>query len=271
MSHHESFIGRLVNQLFGPLVLPLMEALGAHPHDPQNPIPDHIGVSLFICGIVAVFCLWFRRRLSVESPGNIQLCFEQLLSNDLKVGVYDLVDEIIGHGGRKYAAMIGTVGIYVLICNSISLIPGIPSPTAHYTVPLGLALAVFLYYHYCGIQAQGPIAYGRHFMGPMLWMAILMLPIELVSHTARLLSLTVRLLVNMVVSELLYVQFLGLTVLLFTAMWQLNVMLGSVSVLAPLILPPIFIALHAFVAFMQAFVFTILPTVYVGGAVAEEH
>lgn len=271
MEHHPTWIGNLFNQLFGGLVLSLLEALRIHPHDPHRPIPDHIATMLFIFLLSVIFFLWFRRRLSADNPGGLQLCFEQLLSNSFRVGIYDLLDDIVGHGGRKHLAMIGTVGLFVLFCNTISLIPGFVSPTAVHTVPLGCAMAVFIYYNSEGVRAHGVGGYSKHFMGPILPLAPLMLPIELISHLARLLSLTVRLWVNMVVSELLYLTFLGLGVLVMTTLWDINKFLGGLGALAPLVFPLAFVILHAFVALLQAFVFTLLPVVYVGGAVAEEH
>lgn len=279
MEHHPTWIGNLFNQLFGGLVLWLLEAVGIHPHDPGRPIPDHIATMLFIFLLSAIFFLWFRRRLSAENPGGLQLCFEQLLSNSFRVGIYDLLDEIIGHGGRKHLAMIGSVGLFVLFSNGISLIPGFVSPTAVHTVPLGCALAVFVYYHVAGLKVHGALGYGKHFVSAALaapvWMWIFMVPllmiVEGVSHLARLLSLTVRLWVNMVVSELLYITFLGLGVLVMTTLWDVNVLLGGLGAVAPLVIPLMFVVLHAFVAFLQAFVFTLLPIVYVGEAVAEEH
>jgi F-type H+-transporting ATPase subunit a len=271
MEHHPTWIGDLVNFLLGWLAGPLLAAVGVHPHDPARPIPDHIATQLFIVLLVVGFFLWFRGRLSAEKPGGLQLCFEQLLSNSFRVGIYDLLDEIVGHHGRKYLAIIGTVGLYVLFCNAISLIPGFVSPTAHPTVPLGCAMVVFLYYNYAGTRVHGPVAYGKHFLGPVLPMAPLMLPIELVSHFARLLSLTVRLWVNMVVSELLYLTFLGLSMSMLVAAWHMSKVLGGVAIIAPAVIPLPFVVLHVFVAFLQAFVFTLLPVVYVGGAVAEEH
>lgn len=271
MEHHTTWIGDLFNQLFGGLVLPLLEAVGIHPHNPARPIPDHIATELFIAFLCVLFFLWFRRRLSADNPGSLQLCFEQLLSNSFRVGIYDLLDEIVGHGGRRHLAMIGTVGLFVLFANAISLIPGFVSPTAVHTVPLGCALAVFGYYNLAGLRAHGPVGYSKHFMGPILPLAPLMLPIEIISHVARLLSLTVRLWVNMVVSELLYLTFLGLGLFAMTAAWDVNKVLGAATVIAPLIIPVAFVLLHVFVAFLQAFVFTLLPVVYVGGAVAEEH
>lgn len=279
MEHHTTWIGNLMNQLLGGLVLPLLEAVGVHPHDPARPIPDHIATELFIVFLCVLFFLWFRTRLSADNPGSLQLCFEQLLSNNFRVGIYDLLDEIVGHGGRKHLAIVGTVGLFVLFCNAISLMPGFMSPTAHHTVPLGCALTVFVYYNLAGVQVHGALGYGKHFIGPALaspwWLWPIMIPlliiVETVSNLARLLSLTVRLWVNMVVSELLYLTFLGLGLFAMTAAGHINQLLGWAAALAPLLIPLAFILLHAFVAFLQAFVFTLLPIVYVGGAVAEEH
>jgi len=271
MEHHPTFIGDVINRLLGWLALPLLEAIGVHPHDAHRPIPDHIATQIFIVALCIVFFLWFRNKLSADNPGALQLCFEKVLLNPFRVGIYDLLDEIVGHHGRQYLAIIGTVGLYVLFCNAISLIPGFMSPTAHHTVPLGCAIVVFLYYNYAGIRAHGALGYGKHFLGPVLPMAPLMLPIEIISHVARLLSLTVRLWVNMVVSELLYLTFLGLGLAMLTAAWKINAVLGAAAVVAPLIIPVAFVGLHIFVAFLQAFVFTLLPVVYLAGAVAEEH
>ena len=152
----------------------------------------------------------------------------------------------------------------------ISLVPGFMSPTAQVSVPLGCAVAVFLFYNFCGLRAHGPLGYTKHFLGPVWWLSFIMLPIEILSHLARLLSLTVRLWVNMFVSELLYVIFLGLTVALYAFSKDVNPVLQVTGVF-PLLVPIIFMALHVFVAVLQAFVFTILPVVYLGGAVGEEH
>ncbi|MBI4462374.1 MAG: hypothetical protein HY653_05665, partial [Acidobacteria bacterium] len=118
MEHHRTWIGELFNRLLGPPALALLEAVGIHPHDPNYPIPDHIATELFIVLLVVLFFLWFRTRLSADKPGGLQLCFEQLLSNSFRVGIYDLLDEIVGHGGRKHVALIGTVGLFILFCNS---------------------------------------------------------------------------------------------------------------------------------------------------------
>jgi F-type H+-transporting ATPase subunit a len=263
-------ITKLVNWVLGKPVAMLLSALHIKPEHPEYPIPNHMAMEIVVFLFAVVFFLWLKRRLQVERPGGVQQCMEMLVTNPMGVGVRDLLEDIAGHGAQRYMPMLGSIGIFVLISNLISIVPGFASPTATNSVPLGCAVLVFLYYNYCGIRHHGPLGYGKHFLGPSLPLAPLMLPIEMVSNFARLLSLTVRLWVNMVVSELLYVTFLGLTLMLFLFVKDLSV-LGYVLAPVPLVVPIIFILLHVFVGFLQAFVFTLLPIIYVSGAVAEEH
>jgi F-type H+-transporting ATPase subunit a len=263
-------VTKLVNALFAKPVLALLAVLHIHVENSEYPIPNHIAMELVVFLVAVVFFTWLKGRLSVANPGGTQQCMEALLTNSMGVGARDLLEDTAGHGGAKYLPMIGSIGMFVLMSNLISLVPGFSSPTAENSVPLGCAIVVFLYYNWTGIAHHGPLGYGKHFLGPSLALAPIMLPIEIVSNLARLLSLTVRLWVNMVVSELLYVTFLGLTLALFLFAGKLNA-LGYVLAPVPLLVPCIFILLHIFVGFLQAFVFTLLPIIYVGGAVGEEH
>jgi len=267
---HPIWVTVLVNRLFGKAALALLAALHIQPSNPEYPIPNHIAMELFVFLIAIVFFLWLKRRISVDRPGATQQCMEMLLTNPMGVGVRDLLDDNVGHGGEKYVAMLGSIGIFVLLCNLISLVPTLESPTAVVSVPFGLALTVFIYYNWTGIAKHGTFGHAKHFLGPVPLMSPIMLPIEIISNLARLLSLTVRLWVNMFVSEMLYGLFLGLTLALFIFVGKLN-SVGYVLGVVPLLVPVVFILLHAFVAVLQAFVFTILPVIYVSGAVAEEH
>jgi F-type H+-transporting ATPase subunit a len=263
-------VTKLVNGLLGKPALALLAALHIHVENHEYPIPNHVAMELVVFLFVIVFFLWLRGRLSVDNPGGTQQCVEALLTNPMGVGVHDLLEDIAGHGTIKYAPMLGSIAIFVLLSNLISIIPGFSSPTAHNSVPLGCAIVVFLYYNWCGIVQHGPLGYGKQFLGPALALAPVMLPIEIISNLARLLSLTVRLWVNILVSELLYATFLGLTLALFLFAGKLNA-LGYALAPIPLLVPCIFILLHLFVGFLQAFVFTVLPVIYVSGAVGEEH
>jgi len=267
---HPIWVTVVVNRLLGKLALALLAALHIQPSNPEYPIPNHVSMEILVFLLSVVFFLWLKARISVDRPGATQQCMEMLLKNGMNVGVHDLLEESVGHGWEKYVAMIGSIGIFVLFCNLISLVPTLESPTAQVSVPLGCAVVVFVYYNWCGIAKHNPLGHAKHFLGPVLAMSPLMLPIELISNLARLLSLTVRLWVNMLVSEMLYGMFLGLLLALYLYLAKINVALQAFFVL-PLILPILFMALHVFVAVLQAFVFTILPIIYVSGAVAEEH
>ena len=271
-------VTKLINGILGKPAAALLNALDVRPANAQYPIPNHLAMELVVFAAAAVFFLWLRARLSAERPGATQQCMEALITNPMNLGVRDLLTNMAGHGSERYVPMLGSIGIFVLLCNLIGVVPVFSSPTAASSVPLGCAIAVFLYYHWCGLRKQGLSLYAQRFTGPRMpfpapasWIVkALMLVIETVSHCARLLSLTVRLWVNMLVSEILYVTFLGLTLLLFLYVQRLSA-LGWALAPIPLVVPVLFILLHVFVGFVQAFVFTILPAIYIGGAVAEEH
>jgi F-type H+-transporting ATPase subunit a len=268
----ESVLGitKLVNWLLGKPALALLAALHIRPSNAEYPIPNHIAMELLVFAVAIMFFLWLKTRLSVERPGGTQQCMEALLHNSMSLGVADLLDNNIGHGAEQYLPMIGSIGLFILFCNLISVVPGLASPTAQVSVPLGCAIVVFVYYHWRGLAKHGPVHYGKHFLGPSLPLSPLMVVVEAFSHLARLLSLTVRLWVNMMVSELLYVIFLGLTLSLLVFAGHASPA-GYVLAPVPLLAPVIFIILHIFVAFVQAFVFTILPVIYLSGAVSEGH
>ena len=235
----------ILNKLFAGPVTALLLALHIQPRYPQAPITNAVSMEVLVVAfLIAVFFL-ARARLSVDRPGALQHIFE---------GVHGFVqgqsNEIIGHHSEGYTAFLVTLGCFILTSNLIGLIPGFESPTgASPVVPLGCAICAFFYYQAQGFKHAG-IAYLKHFAGPMPVLAPLMVPIEIISHLGRPLSLSVRLFANMYAGEQVTMVFLGLTYL---------------------IVPAAFMGLHVFVAFLQAYVFTLLSMIYVQGAVATEH
>ena len=185
------------------------------------PIAVSMEILVFIVGVI--FFLWLKARISADKPGATQQVMEMVLTNPMGVGIRDLINDNIHHGGEQYLPLIGTIGIFILFCNLINLIPTLDAPTATVTVPLGCAMIVFVYYNFAGIAKKGLGGHGKHFLGPIPAMAPLMLPIELFSHSFRLLSLTVRLWVNMLVSEMLYVIFLGMMLSIYVALAKMGV------------------------------------------------
>ena len=263
-------ITKLVNLLLGKPAAALLALMHIQPADAAYPIPNYLAMEFLVLLIGVVFFLWLKARISVDRPGATQQVMELVLTNPMGVGLRDLTDDIVGHGAERHIPMIGTIWMFILLSNLISLAPGVMSPTAEKTVPLGCATIVFLYYNRFGIKKHGPGGYAKTLLGPVLAISPIMVVVETVSHFARLLSLTVRLWANMLVSELIYVSFLGLSISLFTFLGHLNPV-GYISGIVPVGVPLILSGLHLFVAILQAYIFTILSLVYLGLAVSEEH
>jgi F-type H+-transporting ATPase subunit a len=210
-----------------------------------RPWANFITVQLLVALVIVVLFALLRPRLSVDRPGKLQHVFELIHGF-----VTESAEEQIGHGSSRYAAYFGTIFIFILFCNLIGIIPGFESPTMFPYVPAGCAVATFLYYNMAGIQANGLFKYMKSFAGPMMLLAPLMIPIELISHLARPLSLTIRLFANMYAGEQVFLVFLSLTYFA---------------------VPAIFMGLHVFVSLLQAYIFMLLTIMYVSGAVAHEH
>ncbi len=166
----------------------------------------------------------------------------------------NLAEETIGHMGRYFFPLIATIGIYILVCNFMGLIPGFEAPTASLNTTASMAIPVFLATHYYGIKIHR-FGYIKHFLGPMRTIAalplmILMFFIEIIGHLARPVTLSVRLFGNMIAKHLI---------------------LSVMAFLAPLIVPTIILGLGVLVSIVQAFVFALLTTLYLAGAVEEAH
>jgi F-type H+-transporting ATPase subunit a len=271
MHEHLNWFTVLLNRIFGGATNTLLAALHIHPKDAAYPIPNYVAGSIAVCIIAVLFFLWLRPRISVDRPGATQQVMEALLTNSMGVGIRDLLDDNIEHNARQYLPMVGSISIFILLANAISVLPAFQSPTGHPSVPLGCAILTFAYYNLAGLRQHGPLGYAKHFAGPVWWLSWLIFPVEIISHTARLLSLTVRLWANIFASELIYVIFLGLFIAPAVSVGQTHPAIGMALGIFPAVIPIAFILLHMFVAVVQAFVFTILPALYIGMATAEEH
>ncbi len=241
-----NFITHLLNHWFGAPLTALLEKLGIHPAHPAHPINNTLTLELIVFFGLILFFLLVRSRLSVEKPGPAQHLAE--MTHEF---VNNQAEQVMGHGHDPHLPVLTCLLVFILLCNCFGLLPGIDTPTANPSVPLGLALFTFAYYNWNGIRAQGPIGYIKHFMGPVWWIAPLMFPIEIISHLARIMSLTVRLYANMFASDLLTVVFFSLI---------------------PPAIPIIFLGLHFGVALIQAYIFMLLTTIYLAEATAhQEH
>ena len=261
---------KAVNALLGKPVLALLALLHITSENPQYPIPNHIAMELLVFLLATLFFLWLKGRIRADRPGATQQIMEFFLVNPMGVGIKDLLDDIVGHGSDHHIPLIGSIALFIFISNMLAVVPGLASPTASVTVPLGCAIVVFIYYNRFGFQKHGTGGYLKTLLGPVLFISPIMFIVETFSHFARLLSLTVRLWANMMVSELIFVSFLGLSMGLFTFLARLNA-IGYASAVVPVGIPLALTFFHIFEAVLQAFIFTILSIVYLGLATAEEH
>lgn len=185
-----------------------------------------------------------KERLVPEGRGSLTNIFEVLVE-----GILRMMEGIIGPSAHKYLPLIGTLFIYIFSCNLLSIVPGFLPPTGNVNTNFACSITVFLYYNYVGVREHG-LRYFKHFLGPSLWLAWLILPIELISHIVRPLSLSLRLFGNITGDHMVLEIFSSLT---------------------HLFIPILFIGLAVFVAFIQAFVFSLLSLIYIGLATEHEH
>jgi F-type H+-transporting ATPase subunit a len=272
MGEHVSVITEVANRYLGHYALVLLASLHIRPGNPELPIPQHVVMGLVLLVIVTVLALILKPRLSVEKPGTMQQIAELLITNPKRFGIRDILDDAVRQGGREYIYIVGAIGLFVLFGNLMSIFPLFTAPTGDVSVPLACASITFFYFNYQGIRHQGLWGYLKHFAGPLWWISWLIFPVEIISTTARLLSLTVRLFANIFSSDLIYALFLSLLTQASVWGWQKSPALGIVLGIFPALVPLLFILLHLLVATVQAFIFTILPAVYLGMATtAEEH
>jgi len=235
---------KFLNAHFAAPVTALLEAVHVHPKYPQAPITNAFAMELLVFLILIAYFLVVRFTLSVAKPGSFQHLAE--MTNSF---VEDQAEQIIGHGSERFVTYLTALFLFILLSNLMGLVPGLESPTGVVTVPLGFALVTFIYYHYHGVRSNG-VAYIKQFLGPVWWLYPLLFPIEIISHCARVLSLTVRLYANMFAGDLLTLAFFSLI---------------------PIGIPLVFLGLHLGVAVIQAYVFLLLAAIYLSLAVAHDH
>jgi len=245
-------LARLLDLLLKGTEVRLYQAIGTSPAEAAQKagaVNGILALELMVAGALILFFLVVRLTLSVERPNPAQQIAEMIHEV-----VGDLSEQVIGHGYERFQAFVTCVGLFILLNNLIGLliglIPGVETPTAQPYVPLGIAVLTFFYYNFHGVRVQGLVGYLKHLAGPLWWLAPLLFPIEVVSHLARMLSLTVRLYANMFASDML------------TLVW---------FSLIPIAVPAIFLGLHFAVSVLQAFVFMLLSMIYLSMAVTQEH
>jgi F-type H+-transporting ATPase subunit a len=244
MPEHELWLTALFNDHLAGLANSILSAVHVTADNPARPWADWLVMELAVAAILVILVTMLRPRLSAEKPGTTQHVFEV---------VYEFLtttaQDVGLHHPAEFVPFFGTLFVFILAMNMIGLVPAFTSPTASPVVPAGLAVCTFVYYNYIGLRQNGLLKYLGHFAGPVWYLAPLMFPLELISHFARPLTLTVRLYGNIFAGDQVIDIFIRLT---------------------RLVGPVIFMGLHLFEALIQAYVFTMLAIIYIGGAVAHE-
>jgi F-type H+-transporting ATPase subunit a len=204
----------------------------------------HVIYSWFVILLLIIFAVLATRKIEMI-PTKAQNFFEIVIS-----GMEEFMVDVTGEEGRWFFPVIATIFIYIATCNLLGLVPGFYPPTASINTTAACAIPVFLFTHFIGIKYHG-IKYVKHFLGPVWWLIPIILPIEIIGHLARILSLSFRLFGNITGHELV----LAILFMLAGAFF------------APL---PI-MAMGIFVSLVQAFVFFLLSTMYFSGAMEEAH
>jgi len=235
---------KFLNAHFGGAAEALLRAVHVTPVNAQAPITNGVAMELLVFVFLVAYFVAVRFSLSVETPNGLQHLAE--MTNEF---VTDQGEQIIGHEHARFTSYLTALGLFILVSNLVGVIPGLESPTSNIVVPLGFALTTFAYYHYQGVRANG-FGYIKQFLGPLWWLSWLLFPIEIISHSARILSLTVRLYANIFAGDLLTLVFFSLI---------------------PVGIPLVFLGLHMGVAIVQAYVFFLLAAIYLSMAVAHEH
>jgi F-type H+-transporting ATPase subunit a len=202
-------------------------------------LPHYLVFTWFIMLIIIVFSLIVRLTLKLM-PSNFQNVVESIIEM-----LCSFVEDILGKHTKKHFPLIATLALFIFFANIVELIPGCIPPTSSWNTTIAMALIVFVYYQYLGIKTHG-IKYIKHFMGPIWWLTPLMIPIEIIGHFARILSLSVRLFGNIMGGGLL---------------------LAIVYFLMPVLVPLPIMALVLLAAVIQAFIFSLLSTLYIADVI----
>ena len=234
-------------------------------------IPHHVAFGWLVMAILIGVAYLVPRRPALV-PRGVQNAVEAVLEF-----VLSLIDDVIGREGRRFLPLIATLGLFIFASNLLGLVPGFTAPTDNVNTNLACALVVFFSYHWIGIRAHGLWAYLKHFAGPMPALAPLMVPIELISHLARPLSLTLRLFGNMlgghILLSIVFFMTVGLsTWALSSASGLIGLVIGSIGTVVTILFTVGFLfPLKLLVAFLQAFIFCMLSMLYIAGALEAEH
>ena len=204
---------------------------------------DHVISAGILFVIILIMGLLVKSSISLV-PGKLQQVLEVTVQ-----GLDGLLVDVVGPEGRKYLPLIGGLAFFIFLSNFMGMVPSFSAPTGNFNTTVACAVVVFFYYNWQGFQEHG-VGYVKHFLGPIWWLAPLMLVIEFIGHLARPLSLSMRLFGNIsgehVATSVFYDIF-------------------------SFVLPLPMMALGLFAAFLQTFIFIMLTMVYIAGSISHDH
>jgi F-type H+-transporting ATPase subunit a len=244
MEHHASYLATLLTDLMG-LQRRIWDG-GAFAHGQVLSWLeryDHLFAAV-LAALTTVFLVWMLRARMSRVPGPFQQIMEMAVSF-----VRNMVGENVERRPEAYVPLVGTMGFFILLNNLFGLTP-LPSATGNWNVTLACALVVFCYYNWHGMKEHGAKKYWGHFLGPVWWLSPLMLPIEIIGLLSRILSHSLRLFGNIAGEHVVAAIFFGML---------------------PLLLPVPMMFLGIFFGLIQTFVFIMLTSIYISGAVSHEH
>jgi F-type H+-transporting ATPase subunit a len=206
-------------------------------------MPDFMTYTFLVMAILTLLGFLATRRMDIY-PNKIQNVMEVFVS-----AFRNLLIDTMGQHGLRFFPLIATIGFFILFSNLIGLIPGFDSPTVSLNTTIAMALVVFFLTHIVGVQMQG-MKYFKQFLGPVWWLIPLMMPIEIISHLSRPLSLSVRLFGNISGG---------------------HIVVAVIFVLVPLLVPLPILILKILISIIQTLVFMLLSMMYIAGAMEEHH
>jgi len=215
------------------------------------PVPENTATAVLVAILLGLVAWRVRGKLrdtnaALEPDDGVSV---RNAGEVLVEGIDALAEGVIGHHHRQYVPLLAAFFVFILVSNLVGLVPGVLPPTSNFSTTLGLGLVSFMAYNAYGLKAHG-LAYLKHFLGPVAFLAAFMLPIELFSHAFRPISLGIRLFANLFAD---------------------HAVVGIFTELTKVGIPVMFYVLGAFVSVVQAFVFTMLSAIYIALAVSHDH
>lgn len=215
-------------------------------------------VALWVAALIVFLLVWLpSRRLKLDGGGR----FQNLVESIIEFIQHSFVTEIMGEEGKPFFPFVATLFLFIFVTNLVGLIPGFFAASSLIGTTAAWAVIVFILYNLAGIRRHGLLGYVKHFFPKVpVFLYPIIIPLEIISHIARPVSLAIRLFANVVAGHMVLLVF---TFLAVTAVWFIKPLPFAMIVIMDLF--------EIFVAAIQAYIFAVLAAIYISQAVASEH